>query len=225
MPNLFENPKSIVGMIHVGALPDTPRQTASLDQVIQQGGWPAALAVGDTNGAIRCRITASHAHQAVFQTGDFGGGEASQGAEEAVDEVLERLGGRLATCDGPEADCAEVAGTVVCASFLEVLHRTAAGGGVSVLDHRCPKPGVGLPRHGLHGSRRAEREWPLLLLAQKTRSRTSPGGGPRQSRCWPPEAASESRASFLKGGPQASEGPRGRDRRPRHCSLGSVGCH
>ena len=34
MPPLFEEPKAVVGMIHVGALPGTPRNREPLDAII-----------------------------------------------------------------------------------------------------------------------------------------------------------------------------------------------
>ncbi|MCI0664489.1 MAG: hypothetical protein L0220_25800 [Acidobacteria bacterium] len=41
--SLFSNPKPIIGMIHVGALPGTPAARQSIDQLIFQAEREAAI--------------------------------------------------------------------------------------------------------------------------------------------------------------------------------------
>jgi uncharacterized protein len=43
LASLFSNPKPIIGMIHVGALPGTPANSQSIDQIISQAEREAAL--------------------------------------------------------------------------------------------------------------------------------------------------------------------------------------
>ena len=52
----FAQPKAVVGMIHVGALPGTPRHTARLDQIVAQA---AAEAETYTRAGLDCLLIAT----------------------------------------------------------------------------------------------------------------------------------------------------------------------